>query len=279
MNIEANSTKPQEENFLSQFSAEQQEYLQQAGVDSKDVFDVVMLDASFKSKFDTLKKIDKENPKQAEIAEKKTETANKKETQAETLTQLADVRDKFDSNLETGSPITDKDAAELMRLAKKAGKKVTDVAKLVEKKPDGQIVYPTLAIQNREFLPSKSPLVTDAAQKDFKKVELWDKTFIRGELIQRVLPPRELIRFAEIVETFYPDKLENAIQQIYRADETSVFAALHESGLLADSGSEFVSDKRITQWVISNEAAIETGEAQPHQAGIERSNTLSSLEA
>lgn len=197
--------------------------------------------------------------------------------QAETLTQLADVRDKFDSNLETGSPVTDKDAAELMRLAKKAGKKVTDIVRLVERKPDGQIV--DISLTARVIAPKDSALITEEVEDKNKSLKLWDKVFIRGELIHNVLPPRELIRFTEIVETFYPDGLENAIQQIYRADETSVFAALHESGLLADSGSEFVSDKRITQWVIANEAAIETGEAQPHQAGIERSNTLSSLEA
>ena len=83
MNIEATSSKPKEKSFLSNFSFEQQEYLQKAGVENKEIFDLMMKDPTFKSELEAEKnrKVAKKEKSTENIVVEKENVVEKQEKQ------------------------------------------------------------------------------------------------------------------------------------------------------------------------------------------------------
>lgn len=116
MNIEATSSKPREGGFLSQFSKDQAEFLSTYEIETQEDFDLLMSNPTYKKEFENVKVRLKENPKQAEIAEKQTEViAQKSEEKLSAEIGIAQL-DKIEK-----TPYTPENAAQLAKDYKALG--------------------------------------------------------------------------------------------------------------------------------------------------------------
>lgn len=104
----------------------------------------------------------------------------------------------------------------------------------------------TDAAQETGIFFETSPVVEeqDAVEAAFNK--------IFPDRIQSFMHRRELVRFAGVVETFYPGQLRAVLEKLLSQDRASVYSALHKAGLLAQDGKHFVDDAAIKKWLDEN---------------------------